>query len=86
LLSATLDKDCQICENWGESEAKRLTKKKEHVLRAGDVVRLRSGGPKMTIALVDSADDCHCHWFDGGELKTSVVDINTLEKVEEQEQ
>ncbi|MFQ2763834.1 MULTISPECIES: YodC family protein [Aeromonas] len=37
------------------------------MLKAGDVVRLRSGGPDMTIVSVKD-DTCECTWFKKDEL------------------
>ncbi len=38
-------------------------------LKVGDVVQLKSGGPEMTIELIDTFGDDHkkamCVWFDG---------------------
>jgi uncharacterized protein YodC (DUF2158 family) len=55
-------------------------------LKTGDVVRLKSGGPKMTI---DSIDDygsgnssnirAMCIWFDGGERKEGNFPPEALE-------
>ncbi len=33
----------------------------------GDVVQLKSGGPSMTVVLLDARGVC-CNWFDGGTL------------------
>lgn len=38
--------------------------------KGGDIVTLKSGGPKMTVAY-DDKGDITCQWFDGGELKTA---------------
>jgi len=32
--------------------------------KAGDVVQLKSGGPKMTIRWIED-DEAYCEWFDG---------------------
>lgn len=31
----------------------------------GDVVMLKSGGPKMTIAKIHHDRQCYCNWFEG---------------------
>ena len=34
--------------------------------KLGDVVRLKSGGPDMTITeILDDRTNAHCEWFDG---------------------
>ncbi len=47
----------------------------------GDVVQLKSGGPKMT---VDSWDEelgvYHCSWFAGDELKNAAFESTSLQK------
>ena len=35
----------------------------------GDVVTLRSGGPKMTVNGYMEFGEVHCQWFEGNELK-----------------
>lgn len=38
-------------------------------MKAGDIVSLKGGGPKMTVRWVDG-EDVFCEWFDSkGELK-----------------
>ncbi len=32
--------------------------------KIGDVVQLKSGGPKMTVNAHGDQDYCHCVWFD----------------------
>lgn len=51
------------------------------MLKIGDVVMLKSGGPKMTvISLPSSHTSRHtCEWFDeGGELKRSPFPIDAI--------
>lgn len=41
-------------------------------IKAGDVVRLKSGSSKMTVTHVDhSPPICACAWFVGGEVRRS---------------
>ena len=54
--------------------------------KKGDVVRLKSGGPKMTIDSVEEYGSGNksniraiCIWFDGGERKEGVFKLASLE-------
>ena len=58
-------------------------------LHVGDVVRLKSGGPEMTvyeypIKLIDGGEnpkEVKCQWFDNdGKLSMHTFDIDALEK------
>jgi uncharacterized protein YodC (DUF2158 family) len=42
--------------------------------KTGDVVQLKSGGPKMTVdcRIPDSTDKLICKWFEGKEVRTEV--------------
>jgi uncharacterized protein YodC (DUF2158 family) len=54
-------------------------------LQVGDVVRLKSGGPAMTIARQhDGACPSvfECLYYDGGKIKAAVCPPATLERVE----
>lgn len=56
----------------------------ETVIKAGDTVRLRSGGPLMTFERPLKIDDigsarCSCVWFDGQELRYAEFALETLE-------
>jgi uncharacterized protein YodC (DUF2158 family) len=37
-------------------------------LQRGDIVRLKSGGPKMTVSDVTSRGFINCEWFEGEKL------------------
>ena len=54
-------------------------------LEIGDVVRLRSGGPKMTVQQRTSPGTLNCTWFLEEELKRSSFTEDSLEKVEDEE-
>jgi uncharacterized protein YodC (DUF2158 family) len=56
-------------------------------LCVGDVVTLKSGGPRMTIEAIGPEDGgAHCMWFDGkNQVKTELFVAATLEKVDEPE-
>ncbi len=54
-------------------------------LKIGDVVMLKSGGPKMTVTGVDKEASTreplvNCMWFDGNELDTSSFAPGALER------
>ena len=49
---------------------------------SGTVVRLASGGPKMTVVGTDSLNYVRCAWFSGdGELRTATFDYPILRLV-----
>jgi uncharacterized protein YodC (DUF2158 family) len=50
--------------------------------KEGDVVTLKSGGPKMTVFKIDSVD-VWCEWFDGNEHKRDYF-TNSVLKIYEQ--
>ncbi|HCH4002762.1 TPA: DUF2158 domain-containing protein [Vibrio parahaemolyticus] len=48
----------------------------------GDVVKLKSGGPKMTVVEVGD-HECFCRWFDAkGQQMADNFELAALEKVE----
>lgn len=52
-------------------------------IKSGDVVTLKSGGPKMTISFKDeSVRRCLCQWFEGKAIQESFFDKSALVKVE----
>ncbi len=51
-------------------------------LKVGDVVRLKSGGPKMTIQEIETYDfgpGAACRWFDEKQSKMEVFLLDTIE-------
>jgi len=55
----------------------------EITFEPGDVVKLKSGGPKMTVAQVaEQPVDVFCYWFDGGTNKSDYFCKEALEPVE----
>jgi uncharacterized protein YodC (DUF2158 family) len=49
--------------------------------KPGDVVQLRSGGPKMTVAGPGMTLGQQCYWFSGDELKCADFPPDALVKV-----
>ena len=55
----------------------------DEVIKAGDVVRVKSGGPKMTVGDVDDhhgTPTAWCEWFDGKEAKKATFSLVVLAK------
>lgn len=53
-------------------------------LKVGDVVRLKSGGPKMTVSTVDEYNHIvYCKWFVHDELKSERFSPDSLEVISE---
>ena len=50
-------------------------------LKVGDVVKLKSGGPHMTVVGVISKELLMCNWFDGQTVKANHFPHEALEKV-----
>jgi uncharacterized protein YodC (DUF2158 family) len=49
--------------------------------KVGDVVELKSGGPKMTVADVNpriGSNAIRCQWFGGKKLESGLFDPSTL--------
>jgi uncharacterized protein YodC (DUF2158 family) len=49
----------------------------------GNVVQLRSGGPKMTVHSLVSDGDVVCQWFEGNEVHEENFPKDVLKKVVE---
>lgn len=50
-------------------------------LEVGNIVRLQSGGPNMTVVAVGSWGLVTCQWFDGNKLYTEKFVYDTLRKI-----
>ena len=51
-------------------------------LKVGDVVRLRSGGPDMTVHTVDNDGSVYCQWFENKKLENASFMTATLVKID----
>jgi uncharacterized protein YodC (DUF2158 family) len=52
-------------------------------LKPGDIVRLKSGGPKMTVMRIESGGRVLCEWFTPDEEhQARSFDATVLEKVQ----
>lgn len=55
-------------------------------IQKGDIVRLKSGSPNMTVQAVDTNDMVECSWFTTSlERKIEYFSLATLEKVDTNE-
>lgn len=48
--------------------------------KPGDVVRLKSGGPKMTVLSLAHSQQANCSWFSGSECKTNTFSLAALKR------
>ena len=55
-------------------------------LEVGDVVKLKSGGPKMTIKWLEPLTLANCQWFVGDTLKEGNFSLASLQKVTEEDE
>jgi len=53
--------------------------------QAGDIVKLKSGGPEMTVQSTasESAPHLYCQWFAGKKLESGRFPTNSLDYVEQ---
>lgn len=56
-------------------------------LKVGDIVKLKSGGPDMTIQKVldedyDDSEGLRCQWFAGKKLENGWFPISSVEPIE----
>ena len=49
----------------------------------GTVVRLKSGGPSMTVQFLNSDGEVYCQWFSGSKLEGGSFPAASLEVVRE---
>jgi uncharacterized protein YodC (DUF2158 family) len=54
----------------------------EEIFEPGNIVKLRSGGPKMTVEKYHKRDVIKCVWFDGSEVKVGYFRQGFLELVD----
>lgn len=55
-------------------------------LKIGDVVQIKSGGPKMTIEDIgeyNSEQKAYCTWFDGNKKNSDLFKPEALRKIDE---
>jgi uncharacterized protein YodC (DUF2158 family) len=60
---------------------------KMNEIKPGNVVQLKSGGPKMTVSAVyrnaDGVPSAYCAWFDGEKAQQQSFPITSLKLTEE---
>jgi uncharacterized protein YodC (DUF2158 family) len=47
-------------------------------MKVGDVVQLKSGGPKMTVEKMFDDESCSCVWFSGTDRKDGLFPVAGL--------
>lgn len=56
--------------------------------KKGEIVQLKSGGPKMTVDTTDaggSMNKIRCQWFAGNKLEDGYFNADSLKKISEDE-
>jgi len=55
--------------------------------KSGDIIQLKSGGPKMTVQKTPATAtaELECQWFAGGKLEHGYFHRETIIKIEESE-
>jgi uncharacterized protein YodC (DUF2158 family) len=48
----------------------------------GEIVQLRSGGPRMTVHSLDSDGEIVCQWFEGNEVHEENFPNDVLKRIE----
>ncbi len=51
--------------------------------KIGDIVQLKSGGPKMTVENPGSSTNLWCQWFAGSKLEKGNFPKESLNKIDE---
>ncbi|PBI78642.1 hypothetical protein A9993_02420 [Rahnella victoriana] len=52
----------------------------ENVFKPGHVVRVKSGGPLMTVVILENGNGGYkCQWFNGSILESGFFPLNSLE-------
>ena len=50
-------------------------------IKIGDVVKLKSGGPKMTVNAISLTNHVYCDWFSGSTHSTGGFHLKVLKKL-----
>lgn len=58
-----------------------MEKQTKRPLEIGDVVRLRSGGPKMTVERIEKSKSVLCTWFLNGQIQGNDFEPAALKRV-----
>ena len=57
----------------------------EDKIKQGDVVKLKSGGPEMTVNFIFTDDQCQCAWFQADVMITGKFSPDALMKIDDTE-
>ena len=77
-----MEEDMSDLEQFKEQARKEREALKAHRWNVGDVVRLNSGGPEMTISEVVDFEWIECCWFNGTDYETLAFRRDQLNLVE----
>lgn len=54
--------------------------------KIGDIVRLKSGGPRMTVNQIYDSGNVYCQWFAGNKLNSGGFEPNTIYHVKDEDE
>ena len=73
-----------VCRgNSAETKRRMATTDMKNTIQVGDVVKLKSGGPKMTIHSISKHAGALCAYFNDSKLDVAKVSLETLDLVPE---
>lgn len=68
-----------ITRRYVRTSPKGVTMTTQSKYKTGDIVRLKSGGPGMTVESVHQDGRIFCHWFSGNKLEAGSFEPDAID-------